>query len=208
MTREFLCRIDRHLKIEEITVDSLVPVISDFDLNPDNAPRPARPLRPAAVLVPLVDRNGELHVLLTRRADHLSSHAGQIAFPGGRADATDASLIDTALRETFEEVGIDRDFIEIVGTLDPYETGTGFSVLPVVGVLKPGFEVAVDPNEVAEAFEVPLAFLMDPDNHQRHEVEWQGRMRNYYAIPYKDYYIWGATAAMLVNFYRRLFETE
>jgi 8-oxo-dGTP pyrophosphatase MutT (NUDIX family) len=163
-------------------------------------------LKRAAVLVPLVERDGALHVLLTQRTDHLSNHAGQISFPGGRAEETDSSPIETALRESAEEIGLDRKHVEIVGVLPEHVTGTGYRVTPIVGIVAPPFELSADPNEVAEIFEVPLAFLMDGMNHQRlsYELpEGKGR-RSFYAMPYESYFIWGATAAMLRNLFHFL----
>lgn len=165
----------------------------------------APPLRDAAVLVPLVERKAGLNVLLTRRADHLNSHAGQISFPGGRVEESDGSPIEAALRESEEEVGLDRSFVTVSGILDTYSTGSGFRILPVVGFVREGFSLKADAGEVAEIFEVPFAFLMDPDNHERHSAVWKDKRREYYAMPYEDYYIWGATAGMLVNLYRRLY---
>ncbi len=165
---------------------------------------PGRTLTPAAVLVPLVPRDDGLHVLLTRRTDHLHHHPGQISFPGGRVEDTDVSAVMTALRETEEEIGLDPDRVELLGELPDYCTGTGFRVSPVVGLVHPPFALELDTFEVAEAFEVPLAFLMDPDNHQRHRMEYQGRMREYWAMPWGDYFIWGATAGILVSLYRFL----
>ncbi|TNE38154.1 MAG: CoA pyrophosphatase [Alphaproteobacteria bacterium] len=163
------------------------------------------PARDAAVLVPLVDHPGGLSVLLTRRADHLPSHAGQVSFPGGSVEPQDANPIETALRETEEEIGLDRSFVSVWGTLDRYQTGTNFSILPVVGLVETGFDLTVDPNEVAATFEVPFEFLMDPGNHKRKSAVWQGRQRIYYEMPYGEFYIWGATAGMLVNLYNRLY---
>ncbi|WP_230976724.1 CoA pyrophosphatase [Pseudothauera rhizosphaerae] len=157
------------------------------------------PLRPAAVLVPVVDRADDLSVLLTRRTDHLHHHPGQISFPGGRVEDSDTSAVMTALRETEEEIGLDPQRVELLGELAEYHTGTGFRVTPVVGLVHPPFELVLDDFEVAEAFEVPLRFLLDPANRERHRVEYQGRMREYYAIPYHDYFIWGATAGILVQ---------
>jgi 8-oxo-dGTP pyrophosphatase MutT (NUDIX family) len=163
-------------------------------------------LKRAAVLIPLVQRDGALHVLLTQRTDHLTNHAGQISFPGGRAEASDSSPIETALRETAEEISLDREHLEIVGVLPEHVTGTGYRVTPIVGIATPPFELAADPNEVAQIFEVPLAFLMDGMNHQRlsYELpEGKGR-RSFYAMPYENYFIWGATAAMLRNLFHFL----
>lgn len=182
------------------------PSTGDFDLNPfmqDWLPD-AQKLKPAAVLVPIVEHADGPTVLLTQRTDHLKHHAGQVSFPGGRVEAHDTSAIDTALRETEEEIGLDRSHVEIVGYLDAYETGTGFHITPVVGFVRPGFTLELDEFEVAEAFEVPLSFLFDPANHQRHSRMHQGSERRYFAMPYNDYYIWGATAGMLMNLYRRV----
>lgn len=162
-------------------------------------------LRDAAVLVPIVDRPTGLTVVLTKRADHLNAHAGQVAFPGGRIEDSDGSAEAAALRETEEEIGLSRDFITIKGELERYRTGTGFSIQPIVGFVEPGFKLDVHAGEVAEVFEVPFDFLMDPENHLRHSAVWQGKRREYYAMPYGDYYIWGATAGMLVNFYKRVY---
>jgi 8-oxo-dGTP pyrophosphatase MutT (NUDIX family) len=180
---------------------------SDWDLNPELKADFAvmAPPRPAAVLVPVVLR-AELTVLLTQRAADLRSHAGQISFPGGRVDAEDNSALDAALREAREEVGLASGFIEPLGYLDSYRTGTGFQIVPVVGLVRPGFTLALDPVEVAEAFEVPLRFLMDPANHRRDSREWRGgRRRFFYAMPYEGRYIWGATAGMLRNMHQRLY---
>ena len=177
----------------------LAPLRSDYDLNPDLKPMQSRVLAPAAVLVPIVDKE-EPAVLFTRRTEHLSRHAGQVSFPGGRVHGGDRSLVDTALRETHEEIGLAADFVSIAGFLDPYETGTGYAILPVVGLLRTGFTLVPEVAEVAEIFEVPLGFLLDPGNRLRQSTEWQGRKRDFYAFQYKDHYIWGATAAILVNF--------
>jgi 8-oxo-dGTP pyrophosphatase MutT (NUDIX family) len=162
-------------------------------------------LTPAAVLVPVIERPGGLTVLFTQRTAHLNDHAGQVSFPGGRCERTDASPVFTALRETEEEVGLARDLIEVLGLLPEYRTGTGFSVTPVVGLVRPPFELNPDSFEVAEVFETPLAFLLDPANHQRHSMEIAGIVRHYYAMPYEGYFIWGATAGMLVSLYRLLY---
>ena len=163
-------------------------------------------LRRAAVLVPLVERPEGVTVLLTRRTDHLSSHAGQISFPGGGAEELDSSPIETALRETEEEIGLPRRHIEIIGVLPDYATVSAYRVTPVVALVRPPFELAPDPGEVAEAFEVPLGFLMDGLNHQRRVIELpQGAgTRAFYTMPYEQYFIWGATAAMLRNLFHFL----
>lgn len=182
------------------------PPRGDRDLNPNDWVDPSEraSLRLAAVLVPLVEHADGPNVLLTRRADHLDSHSGQVAFPGGKVEESETP-VDAALREAEEEVGLDRSFVEIAGFLDTYETGTGFRILPVVSFVRPGFSLVVDEGEVAEAFEVPLSFLMDPANHERHSVMWKGKRREYYAMPYRGHYIWGATAGMLKNLYDRVY---
>lgn len=185
----------------------LVPppyVGSDFALN--DLDQPPVELRAAAVLVPLVDRAGVLSVLLTQRTEDMPSHAGQIAFPGGRRQAEDPSLVVTALRETEEEVGIDRSFVEVVGPIDTYVTRTGYAVTPIIGFVRPAFTLKPDPREVADIFEVPLAFFLDPANHHVHSRTWQGRERRYYAMPYGERYVWGATAGMIKNLYHILAE--
>ncbi len=163
--------------------------------------------RAAAVLVPLVPRAGGLSVLLTERQPHLRSHAGQVAFPGGRIDDTDHGPVAAALRETEEETGIAPGFVEPLGFLDTYLTSTNFRVMPVVGLLRPGFTVTPHEAEVAAVFEVPLSFLMNPAHHERHARDWQGKLRHYYAMPWDGHYIWGATAGMIRNLYSLLYET-
>ncbi len=161
-------------------------------------------LTPAAVLFPIVIRDGGHTVLLTQRTAHLRDHAGQVSFPGGRVEPDDLSPTFTALRETEEEVGLSREHVEILGFLPEYRTGTGFKVTPVVGLVRPPFDLSLDPFEVAEVFEVPLAFLIDPANHQRHELHYRGALRQYFAMPYGDYFIWGATAGMIRSLSSRL----
>lgn len=170
----------------------------DHDLNPDLYD-PQQALTPAAVLVPLVERDSGLTILLTRRTDHLYVHAGQISFPGGRVDPSDENAQAAALRETEEEIGLPRRYIRLVGRLDTYVTRTGYEVEPEVGLVAPPFPLELDSFEVAEAFEVPLSFILDPANLERHSRVYQGKERHFYAFPYGDYYIWGATAGMLVN---------
>lgn len=169
----------------------------DHDLNPGML-KPTE-LKPAAVLVPIVARDDGMTVLLTQRTDHLNAHAGQISFPGGRAEEHDPSLEATALRETEEEVGLRVEHIELVGQLDVYVTRTGFEVTPVVGIVTPPFRIKPDPFEVADVFEVPLSFIVDPANHQKESRLHKGIKRQFYVLPYEDRYIWGATAGMLVN---------
>jgi 8-oxo-dGTP pyrophosphatase MutT (NUDIX family) len=160
---------------------------------------------PAAVLMPVVVRDDGLTLLLTQRTAHLNDHAGQISLPGGRVDEVDTSPIDTALRETEEEVGLHRRHIDVLGTLPDYYTGTGFRVTPVVSLVRPPFDLRADPFEVAEIFEVPLAFLMDGANHQRRRIDIPNvGERSFYAMPYERFFIWGATASMLRNLFHFL----
>ena len=170
----------------------------DHDLSPELY-QPGRSLIPAAVLVPIVEREPELTVLLTLRTDHLDDHAGQISFPGGRIEAGDAGPGAAALREAEEETGLPPARVRLIGQLDTYVTRTGFEVVPVVGLVTPPFPIEPDSFEVAEVFEVPLAFFLAPENRERHSRVYQGKERQYYAFPYGDYYVWGATAGMLVN---------
>ncbi|TMJ51166.1 MAG: CoA pyrophosphatase [Alphaproteobacteria bacterium] len=163
-----------------------------------------QPVRPAAVLIPVVD-HPQPTVLLTQRSVHLAEHAGQISFPGGKIDATDASPLDAALREAFEEIGLGREFIEPIGYLDLYGTGFGFRILPTLARVRPGFKLVVNHSEVDDAFEVPLAFLMNPENHQVHSKEFRGMERSYYAMPFAERYIWGATAGILRVLYERIY---
>jgi 8-oxo-dGTP pyrophosphatase MutT (NUDIX family) len=167
----------------------------------------SRPPLRASVLIPIVMRD-QPTVLLTERTKHLSSHSGQIAFPGGKADKEDANATATALRETLEEIGLPASFVQVLGELPLYVTGSAFLVTPVVALVKPGFTLALNDFEVADAFEVPLEFLMNPSHHQRHSFEWEGVRREWFSMPYQDQvvqrYIWGATAGMLRNFYRML----
>lgn len=165
--------------------------------------RAAEPTR-ASVLVPLVQREGGLTILFTERTANLSSHAGQISFPGGRHELSDRSPVDTALRETEEEVGLARRHVDVLGLLPEYHTGTGYRVTPVVALVAPPFELRADPAEVAEIFEVPLAFLMDGLNHQRLSAMRPEGRRSFYAMPYQRFYIWGATAGMLRNLFHFL----
>ena len=175
----------------------------------DEGTRPGREtLTPASVLIPIVVRDAAgssgLTVIFTQRAAHLKDHSGQVSFPGGRVAAEDSSPEATALRESQEEIGLDSARVEILGRLPEYHTRTGYRITPVVGVVAPPFELRADAGEVEDIFEVPLAFLLDPANHQRHSREWQGELRWFFAMPYEGRYIWGATAGMLVNLYRFL----
>ena len=181
------------------------PRVSDYVLN---GPLPDAAIlaeaRPAAVLAPIVARPDGLTVLLTLRASHLRSHSGQVAFPGGKVDPGESPL-DAALREAHEEIGLDARFVEPLGWLDPYLTGTGFRVAPLVALVDPGFTLTINDDEVADVFETPFAYLMDPANHLLHEREWRGKARKYYAMPHGERYIWGATAGILRNLWERLF---
>jgi 8-oxo-dGTP pyrophosphatase MutT (NUDIX family) len=181
---------------------------SDFDLNPEMAaarPHPdAGSARPAAVLIPAIARP-VVTLLLTQRTEHLPAHAGQIAFPGGKAEPFDADPLATALREAHEEIGLDSALVEPLGTLDRYTTGTGFQITPVIALVDPALRLTLDEGEVANTFEVPLPFLMDPANYQRHTRTIGGHERHFFAVPYGERFIWGATAGILRNMYERLF---
>ncbi len=179
---------------------------SDFDLNPDFLALLPKPLTPraAAVLVPVIART-RLTVLFTLRTQHLKAHAGQVSFPGGKVEAADASPLDTALREAQEEIGLDRRLVEPLGFLDTYRTGTGYAIAPLVALVDPAYTITPDPNEVADVFEVPLAFLMEPANARLETRFWRGADRRYYALTYDARDIWGATAGMLKNMQERLF---
>ena len=170
---------------------------------PDLASLAAR-ARPAAVLLPIVNRPRGLTVLLTLRASDLRAHSGQVAFPGGKIDPGETPL-DAALREAREEIGLEKRFVEPLGWLDPYFTGTGFRVAPLVALVEPSFALRINEPEVDEVFETPFAFLMNPANHRLDERDWRGRRRQFYAIPHEGRYIWGATAGILRNLYEKLF---
>ena len=196
---------DREWLAEHLRQNNKTPIDAprgDHDLNPGT--RNTSPLTRAAVLIPLVIHVDRTSVLLTRRTKHLAKHPGQISFPGGQMEDADGTPEETALRETEEETGLRRRHIDIIGRLDDYETRTGFRVTPIVAILTPPFNLEPDSDEVAETFEVPLAFLLDPVNHKRHSLIYEGNKRKFYAIPYNEYYIWGATAGMLINLYELL----
>jgi 8-oxo-dGTP pyrophosphatase MutT (NUDIX family) len=182
---------------------------SDWDLNPEFKGDLAvlAPPRPAAVLVPIMLRPA-LTVLFTQRSHEVPSHPGQISFPGGKIEAGDLSALACALREAREEIGLTAEHVEPLGYLDSYRTGTGFQITPVVALVRPGFAMALAAGEVAEAFEVPLAFLMDEQNHALHSRDWKGVMRRYYAMPFGERYIWGVTAGILRNLYERLYADQ
>jgi len=181
------------------------PCYGDGDLN--GTPTPSgRKLKPAAVLALLIRDDSGLRVLFTRRADHLQAHAGQVSFPGGSQMAGRETLAECALRETEEEIGLSRQRISLLGRWEAYETVTGYEVTPFLGVTQPGFTLSPDPGEVAEVFETPFDFLMNPANHRLEEAEFRGMLRRYYAMPWRGRYIWGATAGMLRALSRRYAE--
>lgn len=179
---------------------------SDDDLNPDLKLKPTGDEAwPAAVLVPIIAREPEVTVMLTLRTAHLQTHAGQVAFPGGKIDSDDSDEIAAALREAEEETGLPPSHVEPLGYLDGYLTRTNYRVVPVVAMVRPGFAIKPAANEVEAVFEVPLRFLMSPENHLIHSREWQGTIRHFYAMPFGERYIWGATAGMLKSLYDRLY---
>jgi len=185
--------------------DAPATIRGDLDLDPELWEKAGvKATRPAAVLVPVVARPQPV-VLLTQRTPDLKTHSGQVAFPGGSIDPTDATPEAAALREAHEEIGLDAKFIEPIGYLDLYLTFSGFRILPLVARVDPNYKIALNPGEVADAFEVPLEFLMTPANHQRHKRDWKGIERQYYAMPFNDRYIWGVTAGILRNLYERIY---
>jgi 8-oxo-dGTP pyrophosphatase MutT (NUDIX family) len=204
----FFARARARLRLEVppgLNDAAITPAHGDHELDPlQRAIQEVRPIRPAAVLVPIVDR-GEPTVLLTQRNAHLPDHAGQISFPGGKIEPADASPMAAALREAREEIGLDAKLIEPIGYLDLYMTTLGYRIVPTVTRIAPEFALALNPHEVDDAFEVPLAFLMQPLNHQRHSREWKGLQRIFYAMPYQQRYIWGVTAGILRNLYERIY---
>lgn len=184
---------------------SVTPARGDHDADPVMRKiTEVRPIRPAAVLVPIVD-HPEPTVLLTQRAQHLPDHAGQVSFPGGKIDDGDADPRASALREAEEEIGLDRRHVEPLGYLDLYMTTLGYRIVPVIARVKPGFALKLNVSEVDATFEVPLDFLMDQKNVQRHSRDWQGMTRHYYAITFGERYIWGVTAGILRNLYDRIY---
>jgi 8-oxo-dGTP pyrophosphatase MutT (NUDIX family) len=202
---EFTARARRHLRPEPPG-----PLEARSDLKGDHALDDVTILpngepKAAAVLVPVIAHPGETTVLLTQRATGLRAHSGQIAFPGGRLDPDDASPLAAALREAEEEIGLAAGYIRPLGYLDSYLSGTGYLVTPAVALVESGAPLALNPHEVAETFEVPLGFLMDPARHEIHSRQWNGRQRRYYAIPFGDRYIWGVTAGIIRNLYERLY---
>ena len=208
VTEDFFDRARARLTLEvprALTDPNAEGARGDLDLNPEMWVKAGvKATRPAAVLVPIIDRP-EPTVLLTLRTAELASHAGQVAFPGGKIDPEDESPVAAALREAKEETGLAPSLIEPIGYLDLYLTFSGFRILPTVARVKPDFALAINPREVVETFEVPLAFVMTPGNHQRKTRDWNGLQRDYYAIPFENRYIWGITAGILRNLYDRVY---
>lgn len=204
---EFFTRVRARLTLEVpagLTDPSITPNRGDHDADPVMRKiAEVRPIRPAAVLVPIVE-HAEPTVLLTQRAQHLPDHPGQVSFPGGKIDKTDADPCASALREAQEEIGLDRAHVEPLGYLDLYMTTLGYRIVPVIARVKPGFSLSLNASEVDATFEVPLAYLMDQNNVQRHSRDWQGMTRHYYAFTFGEHYIWGVTAGILRNLYDRI----
>jgi 8-oxo-dGTP pyrophosphatase MutT (NUDIX family) len=205
---DFFARAQARLDLEVpagLTDASITPKRGDHDADPVMLKIAAvRPIRPAAVLVPVVE-HAEPTVLLTQRAQHLPNHSGQISFPGGKIEASDQTPLGAALRETEEEIGLDRTTVTPLGYLDLYMTTLGYRIVPVIARVKPGFSLTLNTAEVDATFEVPLAFLMNQANVQRHSRDWQGLTRHYYAITFGERYIWGVTAGILRNLYDRIY---
>jgi 8-oxo-dGTP pyrophosphatase MutT (NUDIX family) len=205
---EFFARAQSRLTLDVpvgLNDPAITPKRGDHDVDPVMLKiAQVRPIRPAAVLVPIVD-HPEPTVLLTQRAQHLPNHPGQISFPGGKIDKTDAGPLEAALRETEEEIGLGRGNIEPLGFLDVYMTTLGFRIVPVIARIKPGFALKLSTSEVDDTFEAPLAFLMDQANVQRHGRDWDGLTRHFYAITFGERYIWGVTAGILRNLHDRIY---
>lgn len=206
--QEFFARVRERLNMEVpagLTDPSITPRRGDHDVDPVMQQiASVRPIRPAAVLVPVVDRPVPT-VLLTQRAQHLPDHPGQVSFPGGKIDKSDRSPLDSALREAEEEIGLERSLVEPLGYLDLYMTTLGYRIVPTVARVQPGFHLTLNAGEVDATFEVPLSFLMNLENVQRHSRDWQGMTRHYYAITFGERYIWGVTAGILRNLYDRIY---
>jgi 8-oxo-dGTP pyrophosphatase MutT (NUDIX family) len=205
---DFFSRVKARLTLDVphgLTDPNIIPKRGDHDADPVmEAIAKVRPIRPAAVLIPVI-AHPQPTVLLTTRTAHLADHAGQIAFPGGKIDAGDESPAAAALREAHEEIGLEASFVEPVGYLDVYMTTRGFRIVPTIARVSPGFALTLNREEVEDAFEVPLAFLMELTNHQRHSRDWEGMTRHYYAIPFGERYIWGVTAGILRNLHERIY---
>ena len=205
---EFFARAKARLTLDVpagLNDANITPSRGDHDADPVMLKiAEVRPIRPAAVLVPVVD-HPEPTVLLTQRSQHLPDHPGQVSFPGGKIDKIDADPLASALREADEEIGLDRAHVEPLGYLDLYMTTLGYRIVPVIARVKPGFTLKLNTSEVDNAFEVPLAFLMDQANVQRHSRDWQGMTRHYYAITFGERYIWGVTAGILRNLHERIY---
>ncbi|MCB1476144.1 MAG: CoA pyrophosphatase [Rhodobiaceae bacterium] len=191
-------------------LDPTVPLVDgDHILNPDAFERlKGMSLRRAAVLVPVVARDEGATVILTQRPDHMPNHPGQIAFPGGKIEASDEGPAHAALREAEEEIGLDPSLVKKLGYLDLYMTGTGFRIVPLVGLVRPDYRLTLDPSEVTDAFEVPLSFLMSVANHKHGSRVWEGKSRHFYIMQYEERCIWGATAGILRNMYNRLYKPD
>ena len=206
--QDFFARARARLTLDRpaaLADPGVLPQRGDHDLDPVmRAIAAVRPIRPAAVLVPVVDRD-EPMVLLTQRTAHLKDHAGQISFPGGKIEATDPSPAAAAVREAEEEIGLSPRLVEPLGYLDLYLTTLGYRIVPTLARVLPGLQLRLNREEVEDAFEVPLAFLMAPDNHQRYSSDWNGMTRTFYAMPFGERYIWGATAGILRNLYERIY---
>lgn len=206
---DFFSRAAQRLSLDipaGLSDPDVLPRRGDHNLDPViSAIASVRPIKPAAVLIPVVERD-EPMVLLTQRAVHLPDHAGQIAFPGGKIDKTDTTPLAAAMREADEEIGLAAGFIRPLGYLDLYLTTLGYRIVPTLARVHPGFSLTLNRSEVDDVFEVPLSFLMQEANHQRHSREWQGMMRTYYAIPFGERYIWGVTAGILRNLYERIYQ--
>jgi 8-oxo-dGTP pyrophosphatase MutT (NUDIX family) len=205
---EFFERARSRLTLEVpagLTNPNITPKRGDHDADPVMKKiAEVRPIRPAAVLVPVVDHD-ELTVLLTQRAQHLPDHPGQVSFPGGKIDQSDSTPLESALREAEEEIGLDRSFVEPIGYLDLYLTTLGYRIVPVIARVRPGFALTLNTSEVDATFEVPLGYLMDQNNIERHARDWQGMTRHYYAITFGERYIWGVTAGILRNLHDRIY---
>jgi 8-oxo-dGTP pyrophosphatase MutT (NUDIX family) len=207
-TEEFFSRVRTRLTLDVplgLTDASVTPARGDHDADPVMQKiAEVRPIRPAAVLVPVI-AHAEPTVLLTQRAQHLPDHPGQVSFPGGKIEKTDADPRASALREAEEEIGLDRAHVDALGYLDLYMTTLGYRIVPVIARVKPGFSLKLNVSEVDATFEVPLSFLMDQNNVQRHSREWQGLTRHYYAFTFGERYIWGVTAGILRNLHERIY---